>query len=157
METCIELNHIGNCFICFEDVPNGFEMTCCHHYLHTTCLLQWITYHFLITKDQSSHPSCPMCRSDIKLCDIFTLEDVLTHIKDNNNTTPISHEQQRIIENYLSNEYNTKVCTDIICPQSLATQPTKIQKYKTYMCSVLSGLGLLFLFLFVTGLLYNRK
>jgi len=101
MSSQVELNTFSTvtlsyeeCCICLEpnDV-NSITVNCCKQRLHKLCLLKW-------SCAKMNNSICPYCREEIKLNDVFIIDDILQMVHD-------PHVSQIVCKNVLQNQFNT--------------------------------------------------
>ena len=61
--TRLDVAQPGECFICYQSITSEeqFQLKC-HHWVHTTCLLQWWN------RERANVGSCPLCRQTQSIC-----------------------------------------------------------------------------------------
>lgn len=87
------------CCICLEDPEyseNFIKLNCCKQLIHKDCLLKWI-----IIKENNEN--CPLCRLQMKIDEMYTIEDFLNNLKINNLKNKNTNKN---IQNILQKWYN---------------------------------------------------
>lgn len=100
------LEQPADCCICTEPMQGQIRPTKCGHYMHESCLQQWL----------SSHISCPVCRQTLKATSRETVPTI----------TLTFHDEQgpRSIDDVLDNTVNHVMNAFFSFIQSLITRQT---------------------------------
>lgn len=57
----------SDCLICCSELKRPVLTPCCQNLFCGTCIVSWLT------KDQDTHSSCPMCRTDLEVSSLISL------------------------------------------------------------------------------------
>lgn len=146
-----------DCFVCLEECSSDVvDLPCCKQKLHKNCLLQCLLYQFTQQNrnTQQNGVNCPLCRRNLKMSSIFTVDEVLHYIVEKKKHIDCV----KSVEFLLQNEYNKNLrLIQLGDGVNKWQQIPRFERYKTYACSLCGGFFALFVFFMVIIIVFNNQ